>query len=108
MSTIYNYWCPDPADACKLPGRRQYQIEKEEDWKEVEKQEELCPSCGTILKLQGMANRFKFSRISLMDRDKKTEMFKKRSHQDYKKNIEESKRETIKKFNKEARSKGFI
>ncbi len=69
-------------------------IEKEDKDKN---KPEHCPECKKKLKLIGTLGTFNFSKMSFMNREQKQAMFKKRSHNHFKKKIQENQREIIKK-----------
>jgi len=93
----YNYWCPDSSGNCSL--RQNQHIIKDES---KAKKKEYCLECEGELKLLGTLGTMNFSRMSLMTGEERTQVFKQRSHKHYKKHIEESKREMIKKSDSSA------
>lgn len=96
----YNYWCSNPSGNCSL--RQNQHIIKDES---IAKKKEFCIECGSELKLLGTLGTMNFNGMSLMTKDQQAQVMKKRSHEHYKKHIEENKREMIRQYDSSAKQK---
>jgi hypothetical protein len=80
-----NYWCPN-IEGCS--SRQNVVIEKSEE----DKSPEFCLECGEELKLLGIIPAGGFLKFSSSTPQQKREVLKKRSHEHFKKEVEEKKR----------------
>jgi len=119
MKRKYNYVCLNSDCSSKKEEMRKYYtsensynvgigkidifvIEKDDS---EENTKEFCSDCEEELKIIGVAGILMFKKSSMMTREEKTNMLKKRSHDHYKREIEGDKREMIRNVDRQYKEK---